>query len=107
MSPITVQITSTTANGRSVARVAENAVRSQGGTRSTLSPSGNSVAAPISPPIAPQSIPSAKALPTEGEICVASVEPPSKANTSMSRPNGIATSAAQPSRASTGAPSVR
>ena len=49
----------------------------------------------------------ANALPTEGEIRVVSVSPPMTANTSISSANGTATSAAQPSRASGGAPSVR
>ena len=46
-------------------------------------------------------------FPADGDTFVASVSPPITANTSISTPNGTATSSAQPSRASVVAPSVR
>ena len=59
------------------------------------------------PPTTPHSKPSANVFPADGDTFVASVSPPITANTSISRPNGTATSSAQPSRASVVAPSVR
>jgi hypothetical protein len=106
-SPSAVHTISTAASGPSAARAASRAVRAAGGNRDPSAASGSLVAAPISPPSAPHSRPSANALPGGVAIRVVSLFPPTTANASISRANGTATSAAQPSRASGGAPSVR
>ena len=100
-------MTSTTASGRNVASTAVKTVRAGGGTRAMSSSSGSLVAAPIRPPSAPHTSPSANALPTDGEMFVNSVSPPKIAKTSINRPNGTPTAIAQPNRAGVGAPSVR
>ena len=102
-----MQVASTTASGRSVASAASSTVRGVRGIRAVASSSGSLVAAPISPPSTPHRTPSANALTGEGEIRVVSLSPPMIANASISNANGTATSAAHPSRASGGAPSVR